>query len=64
MDAGRDLSRLSYLELKSLADKGDNNMRQIYEQHYRAPFSYYFDNNARPVMYTKEELELFNYLEL
>ena len=56
--------RAYLLELKSLADKGDNNMRQIYEQHYRPEFSYYFDNNARPVMYTKEEAELFQSLEL
>lgn len=39
-------------------------MTEIYDKQYRKPWSYYFDHNGRPVMYTKEEQERFRELEL
>ena len=41
-----------------------NGWDKVYKEQYREPFTYWFDETGRPVMYTKEEQELFNQLEL
>jgi hypothetical protein len=41
-----------------------NKMDEVYEKQYREPYTYWFDSNGRPVMYTNEEQERFQELEL
>lgn len=52
--------RAYLVEIKIRGEAGE----KTYKEQYREPFTYWFDHNGRPVMYTKEELELFNQLEL
>ena len=38
--------------------------QKVYDEIYREPFTYWFNESGRPIDYTKEEQELFNSLEL
>ena len=54
-----ELYRAYLVEIK-LREGGE----KLYNDAYRTPYTYYFDERARPIMYTKEEQDLFNSLEL
>ena len=47
--------------LVEMAARGNDS---IVKDQYREPFTYYFNELGRPIMYTKDELELFKQLEL